>query len=124
MGVGILSTGRERLLEGCFGLVILSQPVVSITDGGVGHSLGPYCQGILERDDGCGIVLSLQEKHTQLVTPQPEFGLQSGGRTESILMSLPPQVRWEYDWRAEPGSPEADLYENYLKPRDWLNGPG
>jgi len=48
------------------------------------------------------------------------FGLQSGGRTESILMSLPPRVRWEYDWHPEPGSPEADLYDNYLKPRDWL----
>ena len=48
------------------------------------------------------------------------FGLQSGGRTESILMSLPPRVRWEYDWHPDPGSPEADLYENYLKPRDWL----
>jgi coproporphyrinogen III oxidase len=48
------------------------------------------------------------------------FGLQSGGRTESILMSLPPRVRWEYDWQPEPGSAEADLYENYLKPVDWL----
>ena len=43
------------------------------------------------------------------------FGLQSGGRTESILMSLPPRVRWEYDWKPGPGSPEADLYENYLR---------
>jgi coproporphyrinogen III oxidase len=49
------------------------------------------------------------------------FGLQSGGRTESILMSLPPRVRWEYDWHPEAGSPEADLYENYLRPRDWLS---
>ncbi|HKJ17892.1 MAG TPA: oxygen-dependent coproporphyrinogen oxidase [Xanthomonadales bacterium] len=48
------------------------------------------------------------------------FGLQSGGRTESILMSLPPLVRWQYDWKPEPGSEEADLYENYLRPRDWL----
>ncbi|MCB1776224.1 MAG: oxygen-dependent coproporphyrinogen oxidase [Candidatus Competibacteraceae bacterium] len=48
------------------------------------------------------------------------FGLQSGGRTESILMSLPPQVRWEYNWRAQPGSPEARLYEFFLQPRDWL----
>jgi coproporphyrinogen III oxidase len=48
------------------------------------------------------------------------FGLQSGGRTESILMSLPPLVRWEYDWKPEPGSEEAVLYEEYLKPRDWL----
>ena len=46
--------------------------------------------------------------------------LQSGGRTESILMSLPPRVRWEYDWRPEPGSLEARLYDLFLKPRDWL----
>jgi len=48
------------------------------------------------------------------------FGLQSGGRTESILMSLPPRVRWAYNWQPEPGSPEAKLYTDYLKPRDWL----
>lgn len=48
------------------------------------------------------------------------FGLQSGGRTESILVSLPPRVTWRYDWRPEPGSAEARLYEHYLKPRDWL----
>ena len=47
------------------------------------------------------------------------FGLQSGGRTESILMSLPPQVRFEYNYQPAPGSPEAALAE-YLKPRDWL----
>jgi coproporphyrinogen III oxidase len=47
------------------------------------------------------------------------FGLQSGGRTESILMSLPPLVRWRYNWRPEPGTPEAQLYEEFLKPRDW-----
>lgn len=48
------------------------------------------------------------------------FGLQSGGRTESILMSLPPLVRWQYNWQPEPGSEEARLYEHYLKSRDWL----
>lgn len=48
------------------------------------------------------------------------FGLQSGGRTESILMSLPPLVRWEYDWQPEPGSAEARLADEFLKPRDWL----
>lgn len=48
------------------------------------------------------------------------FGLQSGGRTESILMSLPPRVRWEYDWHPEPGSVEEKLYTDYLVPRDWL----
>jgi len=51
------------------------------------------------------------------------FGLQSGGRTESILMSLPPEVSWRYDWHPEPGSPEAILYERYLKPRDWATEP-
>jgi coproporphyrinogen III oxidase len=50
------------------------------------------------------------------------FGLQSGGRTESILMSLPPLVSWRYDWRPEPGSAEERLYEVFLKPRDWLAG--
>jgi coproporphyrinogen III oxidase len=48
------------------------------------------------------------------------FGLQSGGRTESILMSLPPEVSWRYDWHPGPGSPEAELYERFLRPRDWL----
>jgi coproporphyrinogen III oxidase len=48
------------------------------------------------------------------------FGLQSSGRTESILMSLPPLVRWRYDWQPEPGSAEAELYEQFLRPRDWL----
>jgi len=47
------------------------------------------------------------------------FGLQSGGRTESILMSLPPLVKWRYDWQPEPGTPEAQLYE-MLQPRDWV----
>mgnify|MGYP006192235633 FL=1 len=48
------------------------------------------------------------------------FGLQSGGRTESILMSMPPLVRWQYAYTPEAGTPEADLYDNYLKPRDWV----
>ncbi|MGH8372431.1 MAG: coproporphyrinogen III oxidase, partial [Gammaproteobacteria bacterium] len=47
------------------------------------------------------------------------FGLQSGGRTESILMSLPPEVRWEYDWQPEPDTREAELYDKFLKPREW-----
>jgi len=50
------------------------------------------------------------------------FGLQSGGRTESILMSLPPLVAWRYDYRPEPGTPEAELYDRFLPPRDWLAG--
>ncbi len=48
------------------------------------------------------------------------FGLQSGGRTESILMSMPPVANWKYNWQPEPGSEEAVLYENYLHPQDWL----
>jgi coproporphyrinogen III oxidase len=48
------------------------------------------------------------------------FGLQTGGRTESILMSLPPLVRWQYNWHPQPGSAEAALYSDYLISRDWL----
>jgi coproporphyrinogen III oxidase len=48
------------------------------------------------------------------------FGLQSNGRTEAILMSLPPIVKWRYDWAPEPGSPEAALYSHFLIARDWL----
>jgi len=51
------------------------------------------------------------------------FGLQSGGRTESILMSLPPNVKWRYDWRPAPGTPEAELYDTFLEPRDWADLP-
>jgi coproporphyrinogen III oxidase len=49
------------------------------------------------------------------------FGLQSKGRAESILMSLPPIVRWDYDWKPEAKTPEAELYEVYLKPQDWAD---
>ncbi len=48
------------------------------------------------------------------------FGLQSGGRTESILMSLPPLVRWGYDWKPEPGTDESLLYTNFLMAKDWV----
>jgi coproporphyrinogen III oxidase len=49
------------------------------------------------------------------------FGLQSGGRTEAILMSLPPRVEWRYDWKPAPGSPEEKLYTDFLVPRDWTD---
>ncbi|WP_409310480.1 oxygen-dependent coproporphyrinogen oxidase [Pectobacterium sp. B1J-3] len=49
------------------------------------------------------------------------FGLQSGGRTESILMSMPPQARWEYQYQPQPDSPEAALYRDFLPVRDWVS---
>ena len=49
------------------------------------------------------------------------FGLQSGGRTESILMSLPPEVNWQYNWQPETGTAEEKLYSHFLPARDWLN---
>ena len=52
------------------------------------------------------------------------FGLQTNGRTESILMSLPPLVRWEYGYSAEPGSREALLTELFTRPQNWLDDPG
>ena len=52
------------------------------------------------------------------------FGLQTNGRTESILMSLPPLVRWEYGYQPEPQTPEAELYDKFLKPQDWVNWMG
>jgi coproporphyrinogen III oxidase len=49
------------------------------------------------------------------------FGLQSNGRTEAILLSMPPSAAWRYDWTPEPGSAEARLYTDFLPPRDWID---
>jgi coproporphyrinogen III oxidase len=49
------------------------------------------------------------------------FGLQAGARTESVLASMPPVVHWRYDWSPDPGTPEADLVESFLRPRDWVD---
>jgi coproporphyrinogen III oxidase len=49
------------------------------------------------------------------------FGLESGARTESVLASLPPLVAWRYDWHPEPGTPEAALHRDFLRPRDWAD---
>jgi len=49
------------------------------------------------------------------------FGLQSNGRTEAILMSMPPQASWRYDWKPASGTPEARLYTDFLVPRDWIH---
>ena len=48
------------------------------------------------------------------------FGLQSNGRSESILLSMPPLVKWRYDWKPEQGTPEAELYEQFLVSKDWV----
>ena len=50
-----------------------------------------------------------------------KYGIQSGRRIESVLASMPPKAIWKYNWKPEPGSPESDLYDNYLKSRDWLS---
>jgi coproporphyrinogen III oxidase len=53
-----------------------------------------------------------------------KYGIESGRRIESVLASLPPEVRWRYAFRPEPGSPEARLFERYLVPRDWVDAEG
>jgi coproporphyrinogen III oxidase len=97
----------------------------------VGDALLPAYVPIVERRRACGY--STREREFQayrrgryvefnLVWDRGTlFGLQSGGRAESILMSLPPIVRWRYGWEPEPGSPEARLTEVLIPPRDWAN---
>ncbi|NKB76421.1 MAG: oxygen-dependent coproporphyrinogen oxidase [Gammaproteobacteria bacterium] len=96
----------------------------------VGDSLMPAYQPIVERRKN--MMFSERERNFQcyrrgryvefnLVYDRGTiFGLQSGGRTESILMSMPPEVHWTYNWSPESGSPEYRLYDYFLQPRDWL----
>ncbi|HFD6574703.1 TPA: coproporphyrinogen III oxidase [Legionella pneumophila] len=66
-----------------------------------------------------------QERYKRFIGPlvydrETLFGLQSVGRTESILMSLPPEVHWEYNWQPEAGSTEEKLYTDFLPAKDWI----
>ncbi|MCA0403544.1 MAG: oxygen-dependent coproporphyrinogen oxidase [Proteobacteria bacterium] len=93
------------------------------------HFMQAYAPIVLKRKD---LAFSQREKNFQLYRRGRYvefnlvydrgtlFGLQSGGRTESILMSLPPEVEWHYDWQPEPESPEAKLYSDFLPVKDWL----
>jgi len=96
----------------------------------VGDSfLGAYLPIVLRRKD---TAYSHRERDFQLyrrgryvefnlvVDRGTQFGLQSGGRTESILMSMPPLARWQYNWQPEAGTPEHELTARYLRPQDWL----
>ncbi len=89
---------------------------VPIVERRVGHPYGERERAFQEYRRGRYVEFNLLYDRGTL------FGLQSGGKTESILMSLPPIVRWRYNWSPDPGSPEADLYHTFLKPRDWLAG--
>ncbi|TVR10954.1 MAG: oxygen-dependent coproporphyrinogen oxidase [Phormidium sp. GEM2.Bin31] len=96
-----------------------------------GHSFLPAYEPIVERRRG--LEYGERERNFQLYRRGRYvefnlvydrgtiFGLQTNGRTESILMSLPPLVRWEYGYEPEPGTREAQLYEEFLKPQDWAN---
>ena len=96
----------------------------------VGNSFLPAYAPILERRKN--LAYTERERHFQAVRRGRYvefnlvwdrgtlFGLQSGGRAESILMSMPPLVRWQYDWTPEPGSAEEKLYTDFLVPKDWV----
>jgi coproporphyrinogen III oxidase len=96
----------------------------------IGDSILPAYQPILERRMDCNFsdredefMLYRRGRYAEFnlaIDRGTKYGLQSGRRIESVLASMPPRAIWKYNWQPEPGSPESDLYENYLKPRDWL----
>lgn len=97
----------------------------------IGNSILPAYQPILEKRKD--IAYGEREKEFQLyrrgryvefnlaIDRGTKYGMQSGRRIESVLASMPPRAIWKYNWKPEPGSPESDLYDNYLRPRDWLS---
>ena len=96
----------------------------------IGDAILPAYQPILERRLDCSFsdqqdefMLYRRGRYAEFnlaIDRGTKYGLQSGRRIESVLASMPPRAIWKYNWQPEPGSPESDLYENYLKPRDWI----